>query len=128
VDPAGNGGDRFAIAFRRGDAIFRVDARNKLEHDEAVAWLSAIIDEWQPNRMCIDRGSMGQNIISSLRALNKRYFESSKASISAARRRPSSRTPSGLGRGISARKFTARLLDFLSKAARSPTMTISQLI
>jgi len=75
VDPAGSGGDRFAVAFRRGDCIFRLDVRNKLEHDEAVAFLSAIIDEWQPNRMCIDRGSMGQAIISSLRALNKKYFE-----------------------------------------------------
>jgi hypothetical protein len=75
VDPAGNGGDRFAVAFRRGNSIFRVEARNKLEHDEAVAWLSAIIDEWQPNRVCIDRGSMGQGIISSLRALNKKYFD-----------------------------------------------------
>jgi hypothetical protein len=75
VDPAGGGGDRFAVAFRRGDCIFRVDVRHKLEHDEAVAWLAQIIDEWQPNRMCIDRGSMGQAIIGSLRALNKRYAD-----------------------------------------------------
>jgi hypothetical protein len=75
VDPAGSGGDRFAVSFRRGDYIFRVDHRNKLEHDEAVAWLSVIIDEWKPNRMCIDRGSMGQAIITSLRNLNKRYFD-----------------------------------------------------
>jgi hypothetical protein len=75
VDPAGGGGDRFAVAWRRGDKIFRIQARQKLEHDEAVAWLAAIIDEWQPSRMCIDRGSMGQNIISSLRALNKRYAD-----------------------------------------------------
>jgi hypothetical protein len=75
VDPAGAGGDRFAVAFRRGDCIFKVVHRNKLEHHEAVAWLSAIIDEWQPNKMCIDRGSMGQAIISALRALNKRYSD-----------------------------------------------------
>lgn len=75
VDPAGAGGDRFAVAWRRGDKIIRVESRLKLEHDEAVAWLSQIIDEWKPNRMCIDRGSMGQNIISSLRALNKHYFD-----------------------------------------------------
>lgn len=75
VDPAGAGGDRFAVAFRRGDKIFRVDHRNKLEHDEAVAWISAIIDEWRPNRVCIDRGSMGQALISSLRNLNKHYFD-----------------------------------------------------
>ena len=74
VDPAGSGGDRFAVAFRRGDKILKVTYRNKLEHDEAVAWLASIIDEYNPNRMCIDRGSMGQNIISSLRNLNQRYF------------------------------------------------------
>lgn len=75
VDPAGSGGDRFAVAFRRGDKIMQVIHRNKLEHDEAVAWLSIIIDEHQPNRMCIDRGSMGQNIVSALRNLNKRYAD-----------------------------------------------------
>ena len=75
VDPAGSGGDRFAVAFRRGDKILRVIHRQKLEHDEAVAWLSSIIDEYCPNRMCIDRGSMGQNIVSALRNLNKRYAD-----------------------------------------------------
>jgi hypothetical protein len=73
VDPAGAGGDRFAVVWRRGDKTFRVEHRHKLEHDEAVAWLSSIIDEWQPAKMCIDRGSMGANIISSLRALGPRY-------------------------------------------------------
>lgn len=75
VDPAGSGGDRFAVAFRRGDKILNVIHRQKLEHDEAVAWLSTIIDEYSPNRMCIDRGSMGQNIVSALRNLNRRYAD-----------------------------------------------------
>jgi hypothetical protein len=75
VDPAGSGGDRFAVAFRRGDKILKVIYRQKLEHDEAVAWLSSIIDEHNPNRMCIDRGSMGQNIVSALRNLNKHYAD-----------------------------------------------------
>jgi hypothetical protein len=75
VDPAGAGGDRFAIAWRRGDKILKVEHRQKLEHDEAVAWLAQIIDEDQPNRMCVDRGSMGQNIVSSLRNLNKKYAD-----------------------------------------------------
>jgi len=75
VDPAGSGGDRFAVAFRRGDKIMKVIHRNKLEHDEAVAWLSAIIDEHKPNRMCIDRGSMGQAIVTSLRNMNRHYAD-----------------------------------------------------
>lgn len=75
VDPAGSGGDRFAIAARRGDKILWVKHRLKLEHDEAVAWVSHMIEQYKPNRVCIDRGSMGQNIISSLRALNPRYAD-----------------------------------------------------
>lgn len=73
VDPAGNGGDRFAVVWRRGDKVIKVQTRNKLEHDDAVAWLAKIIDEDRPERMCIDRGSMGANIISSLRNQNPRY-------------------------------------------------------
>jgi len=75
VDPAGSGGDRFAVAYRRGDKILKVIYRNKLEHDEAVAWLSEILDTDKPNRMCIDRGSMGQNIVSALRNRSKRYSD-----------------------------------------------------
>lgn len=73
VDPAGAGGDRFAVAARRGDKCLWVRHRNKLEHEDAVAWLSEIIDEYQPSRMCIDRGSMGSNIISTLRHIHPSY-------------------------------------------------------
>lgn len=75
VDPAGAGGDRFAAAFRRGDKCLRVIYRNKMEHDDAVAWLSSLIDDFKPNRMNIDRGSMGNNILSSLRNIDPRYRE-----------------------------------------------------
>lgn len=75
VDPAGAGGDRFAVAFRRGDVCFLIKHRLRLEHDEAVAWLAAIIDEYKPNRMNIDRGTFGANIISSLRAMKKEYAD-----------------------------------------------------
>lgn len=75
VDPAGSGGDRFAVAYRRGDKVLKVQWRNKLEHDEAVAWLARIIDEHKPVRMCIDRGSFGANIVSALRNQNVKYWD-----------------------------------------------------
>ncbi len=75
VDPAGAGGDRFAVAARRGDKCLWVRHRNKLEHDDAVAWLASLIDEEKPARMCIDRGSMGTNIISSLRNQKPHYAD-----------------------------------------------------
>lgn len=75
VDPAGAGGDRFCVAFRRGDVCFQIKARMRLEHDEAVAWLSSIIDEHKPNRMNIDRGSMGAAIVTSLRNMKREYSD-----------------------------------------------------
>lgn len=75
VDPAGAGGDRFAVVFRRGDKCEKVLYRNKLEHDEAVAWLCALIDEYKPNRVAIDRGSIGSNIISAIRNIDRKYFD-----------------------------------------------------
>ena len=73
VDPAGAGGDRFAVCWRRGDLVYKIKWRNKLDHEEAVAWLSSIIDEDDPAMMCIDRGSMGANIISTLRNTSPKY-------------------------------------------------------
>ncbi len=73
VDPAGSGGDRFALAYRRGDVCLKIKSRAKLEHDEAVAWLSRIIDEEKPERMNIDRGSMGAAIVTTLRNIDPKY-------------------------------------------------------
>lgn len=75
VDPAGAGGDRFAVAYRRGDKCLKIEHRKRLEHEDAVAWLCQIIDEHDPAKMVIDRGSMGANIISSLRARGPKYAD-----------------------------------------------------
>lgn len=73
VDPAGGGGDRFAVAWRRGDLIFKVKGRVGIDHNEAVAWISSIIDQDKPNRVCIDRGNIGGPLITALRAMNEHY-------------------------------------------------------
>lgn len=75
VDPAGTGGDRFTMVHRRGDKVIRMDFRHKLEHEEAVAWICQVIDEYDPAQMCIDRGGIGANIISSVRARGPKYSE-----------------------------------------------------
>ena len=75
VDPAGAGGDRFAAVWRRGDKVTKIQVRNKLEHDDAVAWLAQIIDRDKPERMAIDRGSMGANILSSLKNRGPKYAQ-----------------------------------------------------
>lgn len=73
VDPAGEGGDRFAIAFRRGHVCEKIIWRDKIAHDEAVAWLKSVIDEANPALVFIDAGGLGKAIISSLRAKGPAY-------------------------------------------------------
>lgn len=70
VDPAANGGDRFSVAARRGNVVLWVRHRDKVGHLEAVAWLRSIIEEERPDRMCIDAGSIGSAIVSSLRSVS----------------------------------------------------------
>lgn len=73
VDPAGEGGDRFAIAYRRGYCCYKVEWRDKLKTPDAVEWLKALIDEHDPAVVFIDAGGIGAGIISSLRAKGPRY-------------------------------------------------------
>lgn len=75
VDPASNGGDRFSVAWRRGMHCYKVDFRLKLGLPEAVAWLKKIIDEDKPDRMNIDAGNTGVDIISAVKALGPKYFD-----------------------------------------------------
>lgn len=73
VDPAGEGGDRFAIAFRRGHVCEKIIWRDKVTHDEAVEWLKSVIDESNPALVFIDAGGLGKAIITSLRAKGPAY-------------------------------------------------------
>lgn len=75
VDPASGGGDRFAVAWRRGDKVLRVKWRNKIDTLEATAWLKSIIDEFNPARMNIDAGNIGQAVVTNLKALGPRYVD-----------------------------------------------------
>lgn len=68
VDPASNGGDRFAACARRGLACEWVRTRNRLTHEEAVAWIVRLIEDHRPARVYVDSGNIGANIVSSLRA------------------------------------------------------------
>lgn len=75
VDPASGGGDRFAMAGRRGLRVEWVRARNKLNHEEAVVWVRDMIDTDKPSRVNIDAGNIGANIVTSLKNLGQRYAQ-----------------------------------------------------
>lgn len=75
IDPASQGGDRFAACGRRGQRAEWVIYRNKLGHEEAVAWIRGLIDKYQPARVNIDAGNIGANIVTSLKQIGPEYAE-----------------------------------------------------
>lgn len=75
VDPASGGGDRFAIAARRGMRVLWVRHRNKINHLEAAAWIKEIVDTEQPARVNIDAGNIGAAVITQLKSINPQLAE-----------------------------------------------------
>jgi len=73
VDPAGGGGDRFAVVGRRGDAVTLIQVRKKVAQEEAVAWLKSLMDEHDPVRVNVDMGNIGYYLVRSLLDLGPRY-------------------------------------------------------
>lgn len=79
VDPAGGGGDRFAVLMRHGNAVPVMEWRTKLQHREAVQWVKEMIDRHDPDRVNIDSGNMGQAIITDLRSYGPTYSNKIRA-------------------------------------------------
>ena len=75
VDPASNGGDRFAIAARRGMRVVWVRHRNKVEAPEAVMWLRDVIDKEKPDRVNVDTGNIGAAIVSLLKSISPKFAD-----------------------------------------------------
>jgi hypothetical protein len=66
IDPAGGGGDRFAIAARQGNKVLFIRHRNKISQSEAMAWIKDVANEVNPQRINIDTGGIGAPLYSTL--------------------------------------------------------------
>lgn len=69
VDPAGEGKDRTAIAFRRTRKVTKVDYFSKKSPMEIVGICAAILKNHKPAAMFIDVGERGHGIVDRLREL-----------------------------------------------------------
>lgn len=68
ADPAGTGGDRFAVARRRGAKVETVEWRDKIDTVAAAQWLRSIVIEEKPEVLFVDAGGIGNGVISILRS------------------------------------------------------------
>jgi hypothetical protein len=73
VDPAGQGNDSTAIAWRRGGKVLKVERRHKLKSTEKANWVKQIIDDDAPAKVFIDVGGGYGEFIDILRDWGEPY-------------------------------------------------------
>jgi hypothetical protein len=75
ADPARFGDDAFALAWRRGRKVLKVERRYRLNTIEGANWIKAVIDRDKPARVFIDVGNMGAGVIDILRDFGEPYSD-----------------------------------------------------
>lgn len=69
VDPAGLGGDRFAIALRQGSVLLWIRTRKGVQPgEEQVEWVTSLMREWSVDRCNVDySGGWGSALMAGMR-------------------------------------------------------------
>jgi hypothetical protein len=62
VDPARYGDDSFAIAWRRGRKVLKVERRHKLDVVQGANWVRSVIEKDEPVKAFIDVGGLGAGV------------------------------------------------------------------
>lgn len=62
ADPARFGDDGFALAYRRGRKLIKVERKTKLTTMEGAGWIKQVIDKEKPARLFIDVGGLGVGV------------------------------------------------------------------
>lgn len=79
VDPARFGDDRFAIAWRRGRKLIKVETKTKLDNVAGANWVKQVIDADRPSRAFIDVGGVGAGVVDILNSWGGVYKERTRA-------------------------------------------------
>lgn len=73
VDPARFGDDRFAVAWRQGRKVLKIESKTKLDVVAGANWLRSIIDRDKPARVFIDVGGVGAGVYDTLNNWGRQY-------------------------------------------------------
>lgn len=79
VDPARYGDDSFAVAWRRGRKVIKVERRHKLSIPDGANWVRKIIDEDAPVKAFIDVGGLGAGTYDTLKDFGGVYGQTVEA-------------------------------------------------
>lgn len=73
ADPARFGNDTFALAWRRGRQVSKVERRGKIDTVQGANWIRQVIDDDKPERVFVDAGGVGGGVIDILRSWGAPY-------------------------------------------------------
>lgn len=73
ADPARFGDDTFALAWRRGRCVSKVERRSKLDAVDGANWIRVIIDEENPVKVFVDAGGNGGPVVDILHSWGHPY-------------------------------------------------------
>ena len=73
VDPARFGDDGFAIAWRQGRKVHKVERKHKLDTIQGANWVRTIIDRDNPARVFVDVGGSGAGVVDVLHDFGEPY-------------------------------------------------------
>jgi hypothetical protein len=79
ADPARFGDDRFAVAWRKGRQVVKIESKSKIDLVTSANWLRQIIDEDKPERVFIDVGGLGAGTVDILLSWGAPYSNIVKA-------------------------------------------------
>jgi len=73
VDPARFGDDGFAIAWRQGRKVLKVERRHKLDTVAGANWVRQVVDRDAPAKVFIDVGGQGAGVVDLLKDWGEPY-------------------------------------------------------
>ena len=89
ADPARFGNDRFALAWRQGRKVRKIESKSKLDTVAGANWIKQVIDDDKPARVFVDvggigvdadQGYLGEHILTSAtKKVDVAVFETAKA-------------------------------------------------
>jgi len=73
VDPARFGDDAFAIAWRQGRKVIKIERKYKLNTVAGANWVKSVIDQDKPDRVFVDVGGLGAGTVDILLDFGEPY-------------------------------------------------------
>ena len=67
IDPAGTGLDEFAVAFRKGPIVEKIEAWKGWDEMQSVGEVAKMVNDWKPDLLVVEKPGLGGPIISALR-------------------------------------------------------------